>query len=35
MTSAQFNELLERRIDRIKAVLAAKAGEYSTSDDRC
>ena len=34
MTNAEFNKLLNARIDKIKAVLEKKAGEYAQEEDR-
>lgn len=34
MTHDQFDALLERRIDRMRATLASKAGEYAAGGDR-
>lgn len=34
MTGDEFNVVLERRLTKIRHVLAAKAGEYATAGDR-
>jgi hypothetical protein len=34
MTTAEFNALLDARLDKTRATLAAKAGEYATAGDR-
>lgn len=34
MTNDKFNEILERRIDQIRATLGRKAGEYAAGGDR-
>lgn len=34
MTAADFDSLLDRRLDKIREVLKTKAGEYANSSDR-
>lgn len=34
MKAAEFDRLLEARIDKMRATLTAKAGEYATDGDR-
>lgn len=34
MTATEFQAILDSRLDKIRAVLASKAGEYATDKDR-
>lgn len=34
MTESEFNKILETRLEKMRRVLTAKAGEYAATDDR-